>query len=341
MAELRQVVAQRVTEESDLLVRHLEDLGTHRVMLGLFLEAFQSAFFRVDLTGMCGAIENGGSNVRAMPHRKSTVRGREFGDGVRAALKQASLTSRAACELLGWDEGKLSDLVNGKGGSNEVDLAKLLGLCRTPPAEFDHLMSLSNETDVKDWLQPNETGIPDQARTLRDHEKLATDITGWHMNLVPGLLQTPDYTRAVGLASAIVPNEAVCELIELRTARRELVERRRQFTFYVHEQALRLPVGGHAVMSEQLHHLLRVSVRPYVDLRVVPTAIGAHAGLAGEFILLKFNKIEPIVYLESHGANVFLEDKPSIAIYEKVLASLGRAALDEEQSRRLITDIVT
>lgn len=73
---------------------------------------------------------------------------------------------------------------------------------------------------------------------------------------------------------------------------------------------------------------------------MIPTAIGPHDGLAGSFDLLAFKKIPPIVYVESQGATVFLEDQPSAGIYEDVLKSLGRTALDETQTRKLITDII-
>jgi hypothetical protein len=108
----------------------------------------------------------------------------------------------------------------------------------------------------------------------------------------------------------------------------------------MHEHALRLPVGSPEVMDEQYHHLLRLSVRPFLTIRVIPTAFGPHAGLAGDFDLLRFKKIPPIVFVECEGANVFLEDQPSVGLYEDVLKSLGRTALDEAQSRKLITDII-
>jgi hypothetical protein len=73
---------------------------------------------------------------------------------------------------------------------------------------------------------------------------------------------------------------------------------------------------------------------------VIPTAIGPHEGLAGSFDMLTFKRIPPIVYVESQGATVFLEDQPSVGLYEDVLKSLGRTALDERQTRKLITDII-
>ncbi|MGW4211097.1 helix-turn-helix domain-containing protein [Lentzea sp. NPDC004789] len=268
------------------------------------------------------------------------MRGREFGDAIRALLRAADLTNRAAADLLGWQEAKISELVNGKEGTTDIELAKLLGLLRTPPAEFDHLMALHHDTNVRDWLQPTKSGMTDRARTLREHEKIASNITGWSMNVVHGMLQVPDYTRHLALAKPLAPEEAQA-LVENRTARQKAVlDGYRTVTIFMHEQALRLPVGSPGIMAEQYHHLLRLSVRPYLTIRLIPTAFGPHAGLAGDFDLLQFKKIPPIVYVESEGANVFLEDQPSVGLYDTVVTSLSRTALDESQTRKLITDII-
>ncbi|GHH41613.1 Scr1 family TA system antitoxin-like transcriptional regulator [Lentzea cavernae] len=267
------------------------------------------------------------------------MRGREFGDAIRALLRAADLTNRAAAALLGWQEAKVSELINGKEGVSDLELAKLLGLLRTPPEEFDHLMALHHDAHIRDWLQPTGSGVPDRARTLREHEKIALDITSWSMNVVHGLLQVPDYT--FHLANSAVNVKDVPAVVRTRSDRQQSVlDGHRAITIFMHEHALRLPVGDAAVMAEQRHHLLRLSVRPYLTIRLIPTSAGPHAGIAGDFDLLKFKKIPPIVYLESHGANVFLEDQSSVELYENVVKSLGRTALDEKRSRKLITDII-
>ncbi|MDX8148555.1 helix-turn-helix transcriptional regulator [Lentzea sp. BCCO 10_0061] len=269
------------------------------------------------------------------------MRGREFGDAIRALLRAADLTNRAAAELLGWQEAKVSELVNGKEGVSDVDLAKLLGLLRTPPDEFDHLMALHHETHQRDWLQPAKSGVTDRARTLREHEKIATGVTGWSMNVVHSLVQAPDYMTHIINASTRLSVDERPAVISNRIARQNAaLDGDRAVTIYLHEQALRLPVGSPDVMADQLHHLLRVSVRPYLTLRVIPTAFGPHAGLAGSFDMLTFKKIPPLVFVESEGATVFLEDQPSVGLYEDVLKSLGRTALDEAQTRKLVTDII-
>lgn len=269
------------------------------------------------------------------------MRGREFGDAIRALLRASNLTNRAAADLLGWQEAKVSELINGKEGTTVIDLAQLLGLLRTPRAEFDHLMALFAHTHEQDWLQPAAEGMPDRARTLRHHEKIAKSITGWSMNVVHGLVQVPSYSAHLVAASTKVSADERPSVIQNRAVRQEVaLDGHRTVTIFMHENALRFPVGDEQVMRDQLHHLLRVSVRSFLTMRVIPLEAGPHAGLAGDFDLLKFNKIPPIVYLESEGANVFLEDQPSVALYDKVVASLGRTALDEKVSRKLITDMI-
>jgi len=110
-------------------------------------------------------------------------------------------------------------------------------------------------------------------------------------------------------------------------------------TFFIHESVLRTPVGGEEVMRAQLQHLSQVSMRTYVDIRVIPTAVGAHAGHAGPFSLLRFHKIEPVVFVESENASLIIEAPLPIKSYDAIVESLARTALDAEQSRRLINDI--
>ena len=104
---------------------------------------------------------------------------------------------------------------------------------------------------------------------------------------------------------------------------------------------LRLPVGGPDVMKAQLLHVLAMTVRPYITVRVVPVSVGAHAGGAGSFVQLGYEKYEPVVYVEGERTGLFLEDKDSLSYYDEVLKALDQLALDEVQSRELITSIVS
>src|SRR5688500_6537183 len=144
-----------------------------------------------------------------MPKRFSTARGREFGDAVRAALSATGMTARDICEKIDWDPGKLSDLVNGKGGSSEVDLAVLLGICRTPSEEREHQLQIFRQTDMKNWWQHHGATQPVRPRTMIEHLKKAKKFIGWSPLAVAGLLQLPDCMRAVCLATGKIPAKEI------------------------------------------------------------------------------------------------------------------------------------
>lgn len=272
-----------------------------------------------------------------MPKRNSSVVGREFGDGVRDAIEQSGMTQRRLAELVDWQEAKVSDLVQGKGGVSEIDLVRLLSYCRTPHEEVDRLVALHRESRERGWLQFPEDGVPDQVHSLISQERLASKITVWSMNLVPGHLQIAGYIRAAAEKSAKIKPADIDSLIRAKLDRQAILRPGREFVCYVHEQALRLPVGGHDVMRAQLTHIHVMLVRQYITFRIVPIAIGAHSGLSGSFTRLSFDRFEPVVFIESQNSGLFLEDAASLASYDEVLKRLDQDALDAGQSRRLIT----
>lgn len=276
-----------------------------------------------------------------MPKRNSSVVGREFGSGVRDAIEQSGMTQRGIAELLDWQEAKVSDAVNGKGGVSELDLVRLLSYCRVPHQEVERMVALYKESRERGWLQFPEDGVPEQLRSLVEQERLASKVTVWTMNVIPGLFQIAGYIREVAEKSSrkLLPAE-IDALIRAKLERQAIFRPGREFVFYVHEQALRLPVGGPHLMRTQLNHIMTMLVRQYISFRVVPTAIGAHAGLASNFTLLDFDRFEPVVYVESLNTGLFLDDKASLDMYVDQLKGLDRDALDPEQSRELITSIV-
>jgi Domain of unknown function (DUF5753) len=109
-----------------------------------------------------------------------------------------------------------------------------------------------------------------------------------------------------------------------------------QSMFFVHEVALRLPVGSKQIMSAQLHHLLRMSVRPHVTIRVILTSAGAHAGLAGSCCLMEFADFAPVVAIQNEAAGYFLEELAEVALYERIFCALTGVSLDQTQTKALI-----
>lgn len=273
-----------------------------------------------------------------MDDRESTIRSRELGDALRVAMTRAGLTGRDTARSLGWSCSRISRLLSGKRGVTPVDVSAFLAVCRVTGTEREHLLRLCDRLDASAWLQRHGSRLPKQLRTLIDHENKAVTYTDFQPIVVPGLLQTADYARALIRRVVNVPDDEVEDRVAARMARQDLFSglRHPQFSFCVHECVLRMPVGGPEVMSEQLHHLLRMSVRSYVTLQVIPTASGAHAGVAGPFILMEFEQYRPVIYLDSETSCLFLEDPAEITAYRRIREDLAATALDEGESRDLI-----
>jgi transcriptional regulator with XRE-family HTH domain len=278
-----------------------------------------------------------------MRDHQPTVRSRELGDGLRAAMRTAGLSGRAMSRRLGWSDSRVSRLLSGTRGATEVDISAFLAVCGVKGKERERLLRLCKEQHKPGWFQQHGSTLPKQVKTLIDHENKAVKIGDFQIHLVPGLLQTGDYASAVMRDSGAVPADEIDDRVAARLARKNLFSRvpRPEFTFFIHEFVLRLPVGGTEVMSEQLHELLRILVRPYLTLRVVPAAIGAHAANAGSFTLMDFAEFKPVAYVESATSSLFLETPEEIAAYRRILASLDDSALDEGQSRQLIGKLAT
>jgi hypothetical protein len=253
-------------------------------------------------------------------------------------MERAGLNGKRAAKILGWSESKVSRLLTGQLSLPEMDIVAFLAVCMVIGEERDRLLRLAREQNTPGWLQQHGSKIPEQLKTLVDHESKAVEIQDFQALVVNGLLQTGDYARALLERSGTVPPEEVQDRVAARLARRNLFSRPRrpQCTFYLHEFVLRLPVGGREVMSEQLHELLRMGVRSYINIRVIPAAFGAHAGTAGSCSLMEFSEFKPVVYAEEETVGHFLEEPEEIASYRRIFAALADCALDERQSRDLI-----
>lgn len=277
-----------------------------------------------------------------MEDREPTIRSRTLGEGLRRAMVAADISGKRMAELIGCSQGHISRLLNGKRGATVEDVTSILTICGIKKGEErSYLLSLCEDPHTPGWLQQYGSRLPKQVRVLADHEDLATYYGSFEPQAVPGLLHTGDYARAIIARNVNVPPGEVDERVRARLGRTAVFSREHpaDFEFFIHEWALRTMIGGREVMSEQLHYLLRMSVRDYVHIRVVPAALGEHAGMSGSFTLMQFPHFRPVVYLDSETSCLFLEEPEEITAYRRVLADLAATSLDEGQSRQLISEL--
>jgi hypothetical protein len=274
--------------------------------------------------------------------QKSTIRSRELGDHLRHAMEVAHLSGKVAALRLGWSETKVSRLLTGRQAPvKEADVASLLTLCGVKGEEKDRLLALAREYDQRNWLQQHISSLPEQLRTLIQHENQATRLTDFELIRIPGLLQTRDYARALIERVVTVPPKEVESRVEARMTRQLLFsqDRHPDFIFFVHEVALRQPVGGREVMSAQLHQLLQLSVRRYITIRVIPVSYGAFPAIDSSCRLVEFDELKPVVYVEQQTAGSFFEDAAAVAAYRKIFGALADCSLSEGESGDLIAGL--
>lgn len=278
-----------------------------------------------------------------MDDREPTIRSRELGDGLRKAMECAGLNGKATAQALGWSQTRLSRVLTGKRGIPEADVASFLTVCKVREPERARLLKLCQERTKQGWWQQYRRHVPQQLIILIEHETKATRIASFAATTMPDLLQTGDYTTALLRESRRMPAGRIPTQVAASLARQNLFSLHEppRFTFFIHEFALRLPVGGPVVMSGQLHHLQQMTTRPNVTIRVIPRSIGSHPGIAGSFTLLEVSDFRPVVYLESDTSCLFLDQPEEIAAYRSILDGLDGVALSDRGSSDLTAALAT
>jgi Domain of unknown function (DUF5753) len=214
-------------------------------------------------------------------------------------------------------------------------------------AERQTLLGLANQADAAGWWHPYANVLPSWFEPYLGLEQAASVIRSYEVQFIPGLLQTPEYARAVArLAEGISEAEAE-QRVALRMHRQQLLHRDRppHVWMVIDEAALRRPIGGRAVMQGQVDHLISLARRPNVTIQVMPFGAGGHAAAGGQVILLRFPEglLPDVVYAEQLDSAVYLNKPADTQAYWNVLNSVATEALPPKQStetlRRLL-DII-
>jgi hypothetical protein len=169
-------------------------------------------------------------------------------------------------------------------------------------------------------------------------ERRATSLCSWEPLLVPGLLQTADYARAVLAAGPDTTEDQLEELVSARVARQAIFDRPKPPTLWVviYEPVLHRLIGSRKIMHDQLLQLADTSYRPSVTLQVVPAGIGAHAGLLGGFAIARAGSPTDTVYMESPDQGQTIELPSVVEKLSLTFGTLRADALPRGASRDLI-----
>ncbi|MFC4908274.1 helix-turn-helix domain-containing protein [Actinomadura gamaensis] len=265
-----------------------------------------------------------------------TVRGRRLARELRQHREHAGLTPDQVVTRLGWSRSKISRIESGRTRPSVADVTAVLDLFGVTSPVRDALVQLARDVQKRGWWTTyadlwdgSYVGLEDEASRIRSYQ----------VQFVPGLLQTPDYARAVISAGRPDRPAEVDRRVRARMARKSVLARSDAptLTVVLDEGLLRRPLGGRDVMREQLYALVAASQGGSVTIRVLPTETDTLLGAEGPFVLLSFEESDPdVAYSEGMSGCVYMESQEQVSRCRVTFERLFETALSPEKSVALI-----
>ena len=276
------------------------------------------------------------------------VRRRKLGAELRTLRTGTGLTSGEAARLVGWHQSKVSRIETGASGVKPADVRLLLDAYGVRDRQLRELLLMlagSDEAGGRNrWWHAYRGILPPTYRDFISLESQASGMRTLETTVVPGLLQTPEYARAVTRAAVEgVDEERLDALVEVRLARQDVLRSDPPLALsaVLDEAVLRREVGGPEVMARQLARLVEAACLPQVRLQVLPFGAGAHVGLTGPFVIFSFPSTSDldVVVLDQLTSSLYLERKEDLKAYSKAFKALQVHALSPEDSLDYIAGI--
>ncbi|MGH3627609.1 MAG: helix-turn-helix domain-containing protein [Sciscionella sp.] len=269
-----------------------------------------------------------------------TPRARALAAALRTAREATKISVRAVAKTLDISHSVVSYWETGKRVPSSEDTASFLTAIGVTGEQRERILEIARRAGEEDWLTAGIPGVSQQLAGVMECERTATAITEWSPLIVPGMLQTSDYARAI-IGAGDMPGGQVEAKVALRMSRRDVLTRREpsDLVALISEAALHQIVGDHSVMADQLRHLAKTSETPTVTLQVLPDQPDWHPGLMGPFLLYEFADSPAIVHLEHHRSGVFLYGADDVDAYKTAAETIRRAAMSPARTAELIAEV--
>jgi transcriptional regulator with XRE-family HTH domain len=267
---------------------------------------------------------------------------RGLGMELRYRRTKAGISMDQVGEVLGWSANTVSRLERGlRKDTTPEEVSAILAVIGVTGEDRDRLLRMARGDTTHGWWEPNAARITDQARTYLRFEFKAARIIDVEPLLVPGLLQTPDYCRALMTAFGVEESD-IEGRIARRIGRQAILTRAvaPELIFIVSELTLRQPFGGAAVMARQVRHMAETAERPGVSIRVIPARLIEHPGVFGAFSVLEFADEPTVVFIEGRMSGMFPGNPEEVSDYRVTAERLRNLALGEQESVELLHTIV-
>lgn len=270
-----------------------------------------------------------------------TLRQWQLADLLREHRDRSGLTIEQTAERLRefsprWSRSKLQRIEGRIYPPQPAEVAHLAAVYAVSASDAAVMTEMAKDARRKGWWQAS--ALPKRAHLLAGLEQAATTIREFQLVLIPGLLQTSDYARALLAATDPGASIEITEgFVAARMIRQQIIKREDpvEFQAVISEAALCCPIGGARVMRNQLERLIEVTDEQHLTIQVLPFAAGGHAGLEGQFKLLTLPGIEhDIGYVEGQMGGVYLESQDDIRRCTMRFSAVSTMALNPADTRR-------
>ncbi|WP_370012118.1 helix-turn-helix domain-containing protein [Nocardia cyriacigeorgica] len=282
----------------------------------------------------------------------TTLPRRRLGSYLMDWRSRAGLSQPQAASLLGIGSTTLWRLEHGH--NDRVNIDHIQAACELYGVP-DHLaaayVGLAKQASEKSWWLEFGDLIPETFDVYMGMEAAAQKFISFHVEVVPGIVQTADYTRA--LVQDALPDESLSEherRVQMRQYRQMIVTRKRhpvEVDIVLHESVLRRTVGDRKTMAVQLKRLADLSTRPNVTIRILPNEAGIPGGRAlGQFTILEFAAGStglpaepPVVYVPGLVGDMYFEKPKDVHRYHQAYKAFQDRSLDAVESRGLLRQV--
>lgn len=277
----------------------------------------------------------------------NSVARRRLGAELRRLREAAGLTQADVGAVLGRTHTTILNWERGKTQIAKSDLVVLLAELRAPSEVRQSLEQLREESRQRGSREWSTYGLPSWLRSLASFEEDAAGISRFEVTVVPGLLQTEDYARAVLSAlPQVLATPSIDHAVQSRLARQGRLtgDGRARFHGVIAETALRVEVGSAEVMAAQLQRLMAASEAENITIQVLPSTAGAFSAAVTGFGVLDFadQAADPsIAFWDGPLGGYLIHDESEVAALATVFTDLARAALTPDDSLSQVAAILS
>ena len=270
-------------------------------------------------------------------HRKPLLARRQLGRRLQRLRLEAGFGLDDVTEAQIAGRTKMWRIESGRISVRQGDVLALAQLYGLDSPTRDELVALAIATKAIGFQQDHDSPVAEWAGMFAELEASAAQLRTYSCEVIPGLLQTANYARAVTAANSALDDQAVERLVAFRLQRqRAFLERTDpgQIDAVLTAGAFGLVVGAEELMAIQRAHLREMAARDGIHIRVLPVN-GVHTAMRGDFVMMDFAEVDDpsLVYLESLIGSRYVEQTDQLAVYREAFDAIFARAIPVEEYR--------